>query len=165
MSRALLAIALFLNSAACVVAQDIPVVLRGTWRVQRMLPADTVSCWGEKQARGLIGTRIEYTADSFRWKDKLISHPGVKVAVVTADQFQEEYSGSGSFVDFARLGIRGSQATQIQIDHPAADITGGSIEIPGDDILIKDRNTIVFSACNVYFEAKRESAQKKTVRH
>ncbi len=163
MSRALLAIAILFNSVSYITAQVIPEALRGTWRVRRMLPANTVSCWGEKDARELIGTRIEYTADSFRWKDKFISHPAVKVAVMTADEFQEEYSGSGSFVDFARLGIRGTQSTEIRIEHPAADITGGSIEIPGDHVLIKDRETIVFSVCNIYFEAKRESTKKGTV--
>jgi hypothetical protein len=31
--------------------------------------------------------------------------------------------------------------------------------------LIKDRNTSVFSVCDVYFEAKRESVQKKASTH
>ena len=165
MPRVLLAIALFFNFISCMAAQNVPKELIGKWRVRRILPAETVSCWGEKEAIGLVGTEIEYTADSFRWKDKAIQHPSVDITVVTADEFQKEYSGSGSFVDFRRLGIRTPQATKAQIGHPPANITGGSIEIPGDDVLIKDRTTIVFSVCGVYFEAKRESVQKKTTTH
>jgi hypothetical protein len=165
MSRVLIAFALFFNSSSCIAAQNIPVELIGKWRVHRILPTETVSCWEDKEARALIGTEIEYTVDSFRWKDKSIPHPNVEIAVVTADEFQKEYSGSGSFVDFHRLGIRTSQATKVQIGHPPADITGGSIEIPGDQVLIKDRSTIVFSVCNVYFEGKRKSAQKKPSKH
>ena len=163
MPRVLLAIALFFNFIPSMVAQSVPEELIGQWRVRRILPAETVSCWGEKEAKGLLGTEIEYTVDSFRWTDKSIQHPSVDITVVTAEEFQKKYSGSGSFVDFRLLGIRASQATKVQISHPPANITGGSIEIPGDDVLIKDRTTIVFSVCNVYFEAKRES--RKTTTH
>jgi hypothetical protein len=124
-----------------------------------------LSCWGEKEVKAFVGTEIEYNADSFRWKDIFISHPTVVVTTVTADEFQKNSSGSGSFVDFRGLGIPRSEATKVQIQHPPADITGGSIEIPGDDVLIKDRNTIVFSVCGVYFEGKRESVQKRNTKH
>lgn len=165
MSRVLLAIALFFNAIAFVAAaQDIPQALRGKWRVRRILPVNTVSCWDEKEARGLIGTEIEYTADSFRWKDNFISHPSVNIAIVTADEFRDEFTGS-YFADFRSLGIRAPQATQIQIGHPAANITGGSIEIPGDEVFINGRNTIVFSVCGVYFEGKRESVHRRTSKH
>lgn len=160
MSRVLLVAVLCLNCLSCIAAQSVPQELRGKWRVRRILPADTISCWGESEAKKLIGTELEYTADLFRWKDQLVSHPLVKVTVVTADEFQKEYSGSGSFVDFSRLGIRASQVTRIQIDHPPAEITGGTIEIPGDEVLIRDPNSIVISVCNVYFEASRERAEK-----
>jgi len=156
MPRVVLVFALFFSLIDSMVAQNIPTTIIGKWRVRRILPADTVSCWGEKEARGLLGTEIEYTADSFRWKADSIQHPTVHVTVVTADEFQKEYSGSGSFVDFRRLGIPNSKATKVQIVHPPASITQGSIEVPGDNLLIKNRKTIVFSVCNVYFEAKRE---------
>lgn len=144
MPRCALVIVLLFTSIAGVTAQSIPKVLRGRWRVQQMLPADTVTCWDSKEAGQLIGTEIEYTADSFNWKDKLVSHPSVKITEVTAEEFQKEFSGSGSLVDFGRLGIRASKVTKVTIGHPAAHITGGSIEIPGDEVLIKDRSAIVF---------------------
>ncbi|MGA7289712.1 MAG: hypothetical protein WBX02_16535, partial [Terriglobales bacterium] len=47
-------------------AQNIPQELVGKWIVQRELPARTISCWGEKEAKAILGTEIEYTTDSFR---------------------------------------------------------------------------------------------------
>jgi hypothetical protein len=52
------------------------------------------------------------------------------------------------------LGIVTKQATEISIQHEPTNITGTTIEMPGDRV-IKDANTIIFSACNIYFEAKR----------
>jgi len=135
-------------------AQDIPAQLRGKWVVKRELPTSTISCWGGPEAKRLIGTEIEYTADSFRWKDHTTDHPTVKVAVVNAEQFQIENSGSGSHVSFSDLGIREAQAKQIKLSHAPANITSGTTEMPGDNILLKDKNTIIFSVCSVYFEAK-----------
>ena len=132
--------------------------LRGKWVVKRDIPTRTISCWGEKEAQGLIKTEIEYTADSFRWKDKVTNHPGISITIVGTEQFEREYSGGGtndSHVDFHELGIKAPQATRIRLTHEAADITGATIEIPGDEVLIRDPNTIVFAVCNVYFEAKR----------
>jgi len=142
-------------------AQDIPAQLRGKWVVKRELPTSTISCWGEPEIKRLIGTEIEYTADSFRWKNHTTDHPTVKVTVVSAEQFHDENSGSGSQVSFSDLGIREAQAKQIKLSYAPANITGGTTEMPGDDILLKDKNTIIFSVCNVYFEAKLIDAPAK----
>lgn len=77
---------------------------------------------------------------------------------MTADKFRDENSSpssSGSQVDFRQLGIVAKQATEISIRHEAAKVSGATTEIPGDNVLVKDANTIIFSVCNLYFEAKR----------
>ena len=68
-------------------AQEIPPQLRGTWVVKQELPTTAISCWGESDARKMIGTEIEYTADSFRWKDVVTNHPSMEIHVVSAEQF------------------------------------------------------------------------------
>jgi hypothetical protein len=149
----------FVSAAMSLTAQEIPAQLRGRWVVKRELPTSTICCWGEKEAQDLIGTEIEYTADSFRWKNTVTPHPTVQVTVLSAQQFHDRYSGGGandSQVNFRQLGIRAPQATLVILGHEPADLTGATIEIPGDEVLIKDKNTIVFSVCNVYFEAKRQ---------
>jgi hypothetical protein len=62
---------------------------------------------------------------------------------------------NGSQVSFRQLGISASETKQVSIEHPPAEITKATTEIPGDLLLLKNRNTIIFSVCNVYFEAKR----------
>jgi hypothetical protein len=136
--------------------QNIPRELYGTWTVRRVLPASTISCWGQDQADRLIGTEIEYSADTLRWKDQGAVIPEVEVKTVTADQFMADNSGSQSYVDFKVLGIQANQTTEISLNHPNSKEWEGTSEIPGDNVLIKNPDTIVFSVCNVYFEAERK---------
>jgi hypothetical protein len=139
--------------------QDLPKVLQGKWVVRRVIPTSTISCWGQEEAEKLIGSTIEYTPDVLRWGKTEVKQPAVEVRTVTAEHYAEEYSGgvNDSQVSFRQLGIRAPRALEITIKHPPAEITGTTIEIPGDDVLIKAQNTIVFSVCNVYFEATRVS--------
>lgn len=149
---------LFLLAGAVVTAQNIPQELVGKWLIQRELPTRTISCWGEKEAKTIIGSEIEYKADSFGWKGIVVKHPTVEVHVVSAEQFERENSSpsvNGSQVSFRQLGINVPEAKQVTIEHPPAEITKATTEIPGDVLLLKNRNTIVFSVCNLYFEAKR----------
>jgi hypothetical protein len=144
--------------ATAVPAQTIPKVLWGKWVVRRDLPTTTISCWGESDARKLIGTEIEYSADLFRWQKVIVKHPTVEVKIVTSDQFANDNSAmdaNGSQVDFRQIGIKTKNVQQISIQHPPARITGATIEIPGDEVWVKNPSTIIFAVCNVYFEARR----------
>ncbi len=146
------------QNVEAVTPQGIPKQLWGRWTIDREVPASTIACWGDKEARGIIGTEIEYGPEIFRWKDTVTKHPNVQAAVVSAEQFHGENSGHGansSQATFRQLGIKDAETTEITIKHPDANITGSTTEIPGDVVLIKDQNTVVFSVCNVYFEAKR----------
>jgi hypothetical protein len=158
LSMKILVPVLFFVLGASLHAQQIPEQLWGTWTVTRTLPAHTISCWGEKEARALIGTRIEYSADLFRWKSEQVINPKVEVRVFTAQQYHDTYSSpssNGSQVSFAQLGIHAQQIEEVDIKHPAADVTGGTIEIPGDTVLLKGKSSIILSVCNLYFEAHR----------
>jgi hypothetical protein len=152
-------------------AQNIPQQIWGKWLVNRQIPTTTISCWGEAEAKTLLGTEIEYSQEVFRWKDVITTHPIAESKMITAEQFHDDNSGMGSNssqVTFRQLGIKQKEAMQISIEHPPASITGGTVEIPGDVALVKDQNTIIFSACNVYFEAKRvgiQSPPKKNPDH
>ena len=149
---------LILLACGTLAAQNIPQELVGKWVIQRKLPTGMISCWGEKEARAIIGTEIEYTAEAFRWKQIAVKHPTVEVTIVSAEQFQRENSSpsvNGSQVSFRQLRINAPEVKQVSINHAPAEITGATTEIPGDVVLLKNRNAIVFSVCNVYFEAKR----------
>ncbi len=143
---------------AQVVAQQIPQQLWGKWAVKRLIPTTTISCWGNEDAKIVVGTEIEYSAKTFRWKDVVTNNATAKVKTITADEFYRENSGSGSRVSFQQLGIPAKETVEISIQHPPAEIIRGTVEIPGDSVLIKDKNTIVFPACGLYFEAERVKA-------
>lgn len=139
-------------------AQPIPREIWGKWVVRRDLPTHMISCWGDEDARKLVGTEIEYSAELFRWKDVVTKNPIAVTTVITAQQFHDAYSGKGagsSDVTFAEIGINAGQAKEIRIRHRAAHISDATTEIPGDDVLVRDQDTIIFSVCSVFFEAKR----------
>jgi hypothetical protein len=126
-----------------------PKRILGTWTVTRIIPTTTISCWDEAQARALLHTEIEYSPEGFRWKNIVTKRPVAKTTVVTAQQFHDEHSGGGrnsSQITFAELGIKANEVTEIAIQHPPANITGGTVEIPGDAVLVKDANTLIFAA-------------------
>ena len=122
-------------------------------------PAEHIVRWrGDPQAKALLNTEIEYSGDVLRWKDVITRNPDASTELLTAERFHDDNSGRGtssSQVTFRELGISSNQAIEISIKHPPADITWATVEIPGDRVLVKDRNTIVLSVCNVYFEAHR----------
>jgi hypothetical protein len=153
-----------LGGAVVMRSQSIPKELWGTWRISRELSTKTISCWGEGDAKTIIGTRIEYSDKIFRWNGKVtVNNPVTKTRIVTADQFQRENSSpssNGSYVDFRQLGIAAKEATEVSIQHEPANISGATVEVPGDEVLLKDENTIVFSVCSLYFEANRVHDKK-----
>jgi len=151
-------VAVILLFASASAAQTIPNAIWGKWIVRRELPTRTISCWGDADARKIIGTRIEYSDKVFRWNRATTTNPTANARMVTADQFTRENSSpssNGSQVSFHQLGIVATQALEISIHHEPANITKATVEIPGDSVLVKNSNTIIFSVCNIYFEAKR----------
>lgn len=158
MKKLLCLIFILLGTSGPSPAQPIPKELWGSWIVRREVPTTTISCWGEKEARKLIGSEIEYSAVVFRWSKIVTKDPKAETTSISAERFQDENSGGSandSQVTLEQLGIKSDKVTQIVIQHPEANVTGATIEIPGDRVFLKDGNTIIFSVCNVYFEAKR----------
>jgi hypothetical protein len=158
MKRAIYLLVMFLGLIRPTAAQTIPKELWGNWVVRREVSTQAVACWGEEKAKALIGTEIEYSAAIFRWDTVVKKNPIAKIKTITAQQFHAENSGRGaksSQVTFGQLGIKADKVTQVEVQHPAANITGATGEIPGDTVLIKDKKTIIFSVCSVYFEAER----------
>lgn len=166
MRKLFCAAVLFLGLLQGTPAQTIPKELWGKWIVRSEIPTTTISCWGEKEAKGLIGTQLEYSVGLFRWQGVVTENPNAETTTLTAAQFHDENSGgsaNGSQVTFTQLGINADKATQVRIQHPDANITGATVEIPGDNVLIKDQRTIIFSVCNVYFQAERSTHAAKSL--
>src|SRR2546428_58498 len=89
-------------------AKTIPMELWGRWVIARVLPTTTISCWGDSEAKAILGTEMEYSADLFRWKDVITRRPTALVEVVSAERFHDDNSGRGtnsSQVTFQQLGL------------------------------------------------------------
>ena len=58
------------------------------------------------------------------------------------------------------LGISTPSVERVAIQHADTVIKGitdqGTDGVPGDNVLVKDANTLILSLCNVWFEAQRE---------
>jgi uncharacterized protein len=141
-------------------SSKIPQELMGKWIIRKVLPTDTTSCLDSKQAQTLVGTEIEYRADSFRWKTTNVRSSGSSTNMIGAQEFAQDSSGSGSHIDFNQLGIAASAVKQITINHPDVKVAelsqSGSAAVPGESVLVEGPNTIIFDICNTYFEARRE---------
>jgi hypothetical protein len=144
-------------------SQAIPKSIWGKWRIVRELPTRTISCWGESDAKKIMGTEIEYSERAFRWNQITVNNPASHERIVTAEQFRDENSSAssnGSQIDFHQLGITAKETRQISIHHDPASISKATTEIPGDDILMKSADKIVLSVCDLYFEAQRVRERK-----
>ncbi len=148
------------NDTTAKPATPMPAELLGTWTIRKILPTQTIGCWDEKQAKALIGTELIYKADSLRWKTTSARYVNSTVTIVKAHDFAADNSGSQSSVTFKDLGIAASEVKQIAIEHPDVTIDdgskGGTTEMPGDTVMVKSSSALVFSVCNVYFEADRK---------
>lgn len=138
----------------------IPKDLLGNWRVSKIVPTQTAGCWDQQQAQSLIGGKINYKADGFSWNGTALKSEGATVSTVEAQEFVEDNSGSSSYIDFPTLGISTPSVQRVAIQHPDATIQGitdqGTDGVPGDNVLVKDHNTLILSLCNVWFEVQRE---------
>jgi uncharacterized protein len=134
--------------------------LLGKWIVRKAVPTNTIGCLDTQQAEALVGTEIEYRANSFRWKTTNVQSSGSSTNVIGAQEFAQNNSRTGSPVDFDRLGIAESAVKQITINHADVKIAelsqGGSTGVPGESVLVEGPNTIIVVICNTYFEARRE---------
>ncbi len=139
---------------------QIPQELLGKWILRKVLATDTVTCLNSNQAQTLVGTEIEYRADSFRWKNTTVRSSGTSTNMIGAQEFTQANSGSGSHADFNQLGIAASAVKQITISHPDVTIAelsqSGTGAVPGESVLIEAPNTIIFEICSTYFEAQRK---------
>src|SRR5258708_8039348 len=101
-------------------AQPVPKDIWGHWVVTGQLAATTSSCWGEAEAKKLIGTELAYSAQSFGWKNVRAENPTATTRTLTAQQFHDENSGVGSKssqVTFAQLGSKTDHVLEIKIFH------------------------------------------------
>jgi hypothetical protein len=142
-------------------AESLPVQLRGSWRITRILKTTNTGCWSFERAQRLMGSTLDYGDKKMRWQGGDVPLLGITTRTVTDDDFRRDDAGNPKPLTLAELDIRGPLVTEVDFQHEDADITGASTEVPGDSVLLAASNRIVGSACGVYFEAMRAGAAHK----
>jgi len=139
-------------------ANGIPRGLLGRWRVERIIPTRTITCFGEREARSIVHTEIEYSQTAFHWNHHVIPYTSASSRILNAEEFHDDYSGGGandSQVDFDQLGIRSSTVTLVTFAHGVVNIPGMDCGIPGDTVILSDSRHILLNVGNLYFMAVR----------
>lgn len=152
---AALLVASFVVPFKTVTAEQLPGTLRGSWRIERILPTTNSSCWTREEAQSLVGSRLTYSQNEMRWRGGVVALDDIYMREVSGADFQRENSGADRPASFEQLGIRADAVTEVDMQHPDAAVLPASTEIPGDSVLLAAPNRIVVSACGVYFEATR----------
>jgi len=156
-------VASFLAPPQAAVADPLPASLRGSWRIERILPTTNSGCWTRQDAQSLIGSTLTYSQNEMRWRGGVVPLTDVFTRQVSGAEFSKENTGPERPASFEQLGIRTDAVTEVDLQHPDAAVLPASTEIPGDAVMMVGPNRIVVSACGVYFEAVRPWARAKAV--
>ena len=146
--------------------ERLPQQVAGTWRITRVLPAHSGSaCWTEKEAQPLVGSLLDYSQHSMRWRGGTVPLRGITTrSVSSADLADEAPAAAGRpAVTLMDLGNQAKGVTEVNLQHDDMDITGATTEVPGDSVLVAGPGRIVVSACGVYMEARRPAPRPQPV--
>ena len=146
--------------------ERLPQQVAGTWRITRVLPAQSgTACWTEKEAQPLVGSLLDYSQHSMRWRGGTVALHGITTRAVTSAELADEApAGAGrAALRLTDLGIGAKGVTEVNLQHEDMDITGATTEVPGDSVLVAGPGRIVVSACGVYLEARRVAPRAATV--
>jgi hypothetical protein len=137
---------------------EIPYKLWGTWTITREIPTRTITCWDDKQAKRLLGTKITYGPHAYQWNQISNNHISASVSLHDADSFWSAYSSpvsDGSQVDFGQLGISTPLIAHISLSGFTDKERSDDDAPPGSNVLLKSPRMIVIEVCSVYFEASK----------
>ena len=150
-----LLVATFLVPFMAAKAEQLPATLRGSWRIERILPTTNSGCWTREQAKSLVGSTLTYSQNEMRWRGGAVRLDDIYTRELSGEKFRRENAGAEKPANFEQLGIRADAVTEVDMQHPDAAVLPASTEIPGDSVLVVAPDRIVVSACGVYFEAAR----------
>lgn len=161
---AALLVASFLVPSHTASAEQLPASLRGSWRIERIVPTTNSGCWTHEQAESLVGSTLSYSQSEMRWRGGVVELDDIYTRELSGDEFRHENAGGDRPASFEQLGIRADSVTEVDMQHQDAAVLPASTEIPGDSVLMVAPDRIVVSACGVYFEATRPNSRLRATR-
>lgn len=150
-----------LNKAS---GEQLPAALRGSWRIERILPTTNSGCWTRQDAQSMVGSRLTYSQSEMRWRGGVVRLDDIFTRELSATDFGKENAGPEQPASFEQLGIRADAVTEVDMQHEDAAVLPASTAVPGDSVLMIAPGRIVVSACGVYFEAVRPGSHLRATR-
>lgn len=154
----------FLVPFKAVNAEQLPASLRGSWRIERILPTTNSGCWTRAEAESLLGSTLTYSQNEMRWRGGAVALDDIYTREVSGGEFSKENGGPVQPANFGQLGIGADAVIEVDMQHEDAAVLPASTEVPGDSVLLVAPNRIVVSACGVYFEATRAGKRLRAAR-
>ena len=134
-------------SKACA---QMPKELAGCWQTTRALQTSNPQSLSPAEARAFLGRKLRFTPSLARSGDAVLKAPQYYVRQVKASDFADAFT-----ITLKDIGISGDSAVEVDIYREKNQLT----EFPGNLVLLKNKQSILWNWRGVFFEAKRCTAK------
>jgi hypothetical protein len=107
----------------------------GCWVVTKSLPTAGISGISEKQADGIIGTRITFTPTCARSGRSVVHSPKYSVRVLSARDFFKR-----GYFPLSQIGMHKQQVTEVQLTLPD---NLSDLDFPGSQVYLRTKDIVI----------------------
>jgi hypothetical protein len=143
-SACLLLLASGLSLHAQLIAERVPVGMRGEWVVTKQLSATSLGCFDPRNQESLLGLRLSLSDRALVWNGQTSRNLDPHLRRISGYEFQARYGQKPR-----DLGIDEDPVSLVQVVP--------SFGIPVNILLLRDPGTILIDACNIWLEASRDA--------
>ncbi len=151
LSAAVLASALAVLAGPNMAWAQMPKELGGCWQTTRVLQTSNVQSLTPAAARAFLGRKLKFSPSLARSGDAVLQLPQYYVRQVKAADFADAFA-----IPLKDIGITENSALEVDIYREKNQLT----EFPGNLVLLKNKQSILWNWRGVFFEAKRCMASK-----
>jgi hypothetical protein len=134
-----------LSSHAQLAPERVPAAMRGEWVVTKQLSANSMGCFDPRNLHGLLGLRFSLSDRALVWNGQASKNLDPHLRRISVYEFQARYGQKPK-----DLGIDEDPVSFVQVVP--------SFGIPVNILLLRDPETILINACNIWLEAARDGA-------
>lgn len=125
-------------------------IFYGTWVIHSIITWGPVSCYDDKQAKDILGSKLVYSKDIFKFNKNKLNTPYYKKEVLNNNDFYIMYK-----IPLSKLGIKTSKTTVINIYEDKEYLN--TWNSTGSTLIRLDKNTLIILDNGVYFKAIRKN--------
>jgi hypothetical protein len=141
---AVLAGILFMLAVTPAAFAQMPKELGGCWQTTKALQTSNVQSLSQAEARAFLGRKLIFSPTLARSGDTALQSPQYYVRQVADAEFADAFR-----ITLRDIGITGKSAVEIDIYREKNQLS----EFPGNLVLLKDKQSIIWNWRGVFFEA------------